>query len=230
MGQKGNCVIIDPEQLPSGELTFQLLAHDGFHTVSAVTESVTLPPKPPAVAIVDPQESSLVYAERQLHLFGVVSSFAGYTIEDDHVAWYIDEELVARGRDVWVPNPGRGVMKCGSRQTSRIAPVRPPRPLMCCPVRASLRCKRESAWKQLRAPKCRNFSAWRRLARLKSASTIRSCRSRAWSVQSPERAPSWPYAFGQGRFHQSARWVSGIGSRTDKGVAARRGRRESLCA
>jgi hypothetical protein len=74
--------------------------------VSAVTESVTLPPKPPAVAIVDPQESSLVYAERQLHLFG--SSFAGYTIEDDHVAWYIDEELVARGRDVWVPKTGDG--------------------------------------------------------------------------------------------------------------------------
>ena len=29
VGQKGTSVIIDPEQLPSGELTFQLLAHDG---------------------------------------------------------------------------------------------------------------------------------------------------------------------------------------------------------
>ena len=108
VGQKGNSVIINPEQLPSGDITFQLLAHDGFYTVSAVTESVTLPPKPPAVAILYPQESSLVYAERQMHLFGVVSSFAGYTIEDDHVAWYVDEKLVSRGRDAWVPNPGTG--------------------------------------------------------------------------------------------------------------------------
>lgn len=108
VGQKGTSVTIDPEQLPSGEVTFQLLANDGFHTVTATTGTVRLPSKPPAVAILYPRPSSPVYAERELHLFGTATSFTGSRIDEEQAAWYIDDELVGNGYDVWVPNPGKG--------------------------------------------------------------------------------------------------------------------------
>lgn len=108
VGQRGTSLTIDAEQLPSGEVLFQFLAHDGFHTVSAVSGTVKLPPKPPAVSILYPRSSSRVYTDRQVHLFGTASSFTGGAIASDQVAWYLDGEFVANGFEVWVANPGKG--------------------------------------------------------------------------------------------------------------------------
>lgn len=108
VGQRGSSVIVNPDQLPSGDVRFQLFGHDGFHTVTATTDTVKLPPKPPAVTILYPRPSSPVYAERQLHLFGVASSFKDASISEDQAAWYIDGQFVANGFDVWVTNPGKG--------------------------------------------------------------------------------------------------------------------------
>lgn len=108
VGQKGTSVTIDREQLPSGEVRVQILAHDGFHTVRAETRAVKLPPKPPAVAILYPGPSARVYAEKQIHLLGSGVSFEGGAIAGDQAAWYIDDKFVANGFDVWVDNPGPG--------------------------------------------------------------------------------------------------------------------------
>jgi hypothetical protein len=108
VGQKGASVTIDSEQLPSGDIRVQLLGNDGFSTVTAETETVKLPPKPPSVVIFYPGPTARVYAERQIHLSGSASSFAGETIPGEQSAWYIDGELVANGFDVWVDNPGPG--------------------------------------------------------------------------------------------------------------------------
>ncbi len=56
LGQRGNSATIPAEQLPSGKVQFELFANDGFHTVRATTDAVTLPAKPPAVAILYPGE------------------------------------------------------------------------------------------------------------------------------------------------------------------------------
>jgi hypothetical protein len=108
VGQRGTSLTVDPEQLPSGAVTFQFLAHDGFYTVSALSGPVTLPSKPPAVTIHYPRPSSPVYGERQIHLFGSASGFTGDAIPADRAAWYIDGELVAEGFDAWVDSPGEG--------------------------------------------------------------------------------------------------------------------------
>ena len=107
-GQKGTSVIIAREQLPSGNVRIQILAHDGFHTVSAETETMELPPKPPALAILYPGPSARVYAEKQIHLVGNASSFHGSSLSGEQLTWYIDDNLVANGFDTWVDNPGPG--------------------------------------------------------------------------------------------------------------------------
>jgi hypothetical protein len=108
VGQKGSSFTIDHEQLPSGEVRVELLGNDGFYTVRAETETIELPAKPPAVAIFYPGPSARVYAEKQIHLSGSASSFAGSAIDDDQTAWTIDGKPVASGFDAWVDNPGPG--------------------------------------------------------------------------------------------------------------------------
>ncbi|HSE37833.1 MAG TPA: hypothetical protein VLG74_11060, partial [Blastocatellia bacterium] len=87
VGQRGSSVTIEPAQLPSGYIRFQLLASDGFHTVTAVSEPVNLPAKPPAVTIQYPRASSRVYEERQIHLFGTASSYTGNAINPEKASW-----------------------------------------------------------------------------------------------------------------------------------------------
>jgi hypothetical protein len=108
VGQRGPSVTIDREQLPSGPVRFELLGHDGFHTVCATTDVVMLPRKPPAVSILYPATGAPVYNDRQLHLLGSASSFAGSAIAPEQATWIIDDKPVGRGLDLWVESPGPG--------------------------------------------------------------------------------------------------------------------------
>jgi hypothetical protein len=108
VGLKESSVLLDPENLPSGEVVFQVMAHDGFTTTIEQTTSISVAPKPPQVTILYPTESSKNYAERQLHLWGVASLFEGMEIADEAYKWYLNDELVAKGQDVWIDNPGQG--------------------------------------------------------------------------------------------------------------------------
>jgi hypothetical protein len=106
--QEGDSVEIDVSLLPPGRVRFQVLAHDGFSTTAARSPSITVPDSPPAVSIVYPRESDRAYAERYLHLWGVSSTAGGAPVADDAHVWYLDDEEVSRGADIWIDNPGPG--------------------------------------------------------------------------------------------------------------------------
>ena len=118
VGLRGGKATIPAAQLPSGEVVFEMLAHDGFHTARARTGPVPLPARPPAVAILHPADGARVYADRRIHLWGTATSHAGATIEDDAAEWFIDDKSVGRGFDLWVdqPGPGRHVLRLVVRE------------------------------------------------------------------------------------------------------------------
>lgn len=108
VGITDNSVTLPLENLPSGKVLFQIMAHDGFSTVTATTKAVILPTCPPQVTILYPTATSQVYSDRQLHLWGTASVFEGCDIPNNSYQWYLGNELVARGSDVWIENPGLG--------------------------------------------------------------------------------------------------------------------------
>ena len=108
VGITDSSVTLDAESLPSGQVLFQVMAHDGFSTVTGTTKPVALKARAPQVTILYPTASSQVYADRQLHLWGTAGLFEGCEIPEDAYHWYLGDELVAKGPDVWVDNPGRG--------------------------------------------------------------------------------------------------------------------------
>jgi hypothetical protein len=108
IGLRGGSAIVPAEQLPSGEVTFELLAHDGFHTTRASSEPLALPHRPPAVAILYPRPSGTVYDDRLIHLWGTASSHRGVPISADAAQWFIDDKPAGTGFDLWVDNPGPG--------------------------------------------------------------------------------------------------------------------------
>jgi hypothetical protein len=108
IGLRGGSASIPAEQLPSGEVSFELLAHDGFHTARASTEPLALPPRPPAVTILYPAASGVVYGDRQIHLLGMASSHVGAPIGADAAQWFLDGKPAGTGFDLWVDNPGAG--------------------------------------------------------------------------------------------------------------------------
>jgi hypothetical protein len=111
VGLAGSSGELDLDQLPSGDIMFQVMAHDGFHTVSGTTTTVHLPPKPPAVTILYPNDNDRVYAETMLHLWGAATSYVGDELSDEQFVWTIDDKEAGRGRDIWVENPGKGEHK-----------------------------------------------------------------------------------------------------------------------
>jgi hypothetical protein len=108
VGVQGTSAKIDRDQLPSGEIQFQVLAHDGFHTVDGITRSVQIPAKPPTVTIFYPTDDDQAYSERLLHLRGTATSDTGEELTDEQFTWFIDGYEVGRGSDSWVDNPGAG--------------------------------------------------------------------------------------------------------------------------
>jgi hypothetical protein len=108
VGLRGGSATIPAEQLPSGSVRFELLAHDGFHTARATTEAVVLAPRPPAVTVLYPADGARVFADRLMHLWGTATSHAGAPIASEAHEWFIDDKPVGRGHDLWVDNPGAG--------------------------------------------------------------------------------------------------------------------------
>ena len=108
VGLRGTSAILNLNHLPSGDLKFQVLAHDGFATASKITNAVKLPPRPFAVSILYPTERDRVYAETFIHLWGTATRLEGEAFADNQFVWYIDGKEVGKGGDIWVENPGVG--------------------------------------------------------------------------------------------------------------------------
>ncbi|MAT96326.1 MAG: hypothetical protein CL608_04215 [Anaerolineaceae bacterium] len=111
VGVTDNTIHLDPEQLPSGEIQFQVMVHDGFYTTTVESNTVEIAARPPAVTILYPKQDDLAYDERQLHLWGTADSRAGHELAEEQFVWHINGEEVGRGRDIWVENPGTGEHK-----------------------------------------------------------------------------------------------------------------------
>ena len=108
VGLHGNAASVDVSQLPAGPVRFELLANDGFYTARATTGPVVLPEKAPSVAILYPADGQQVYPDRLIHLAGSAASHSGAPIDPSSAAWFIDDEPVGTGLDLWVGNPGAG--------------------------------------------------------------------------------------------------------------------------
>ena len=94
--------------LPSGRLIFRLLAHDGFHTTTAVSRPVEIPRRPPIASILSPQAGRPFFAGLPLRLWGAVTEDDGALADPDACSWHIDDRPVAEGLDAWItaPEPG----------------------------------------------------------------------------------------------------------------------------
>jgi hypothetical protein len=98
--------------LPTGSLIFRLLAHDGFYTASAVSRAVVVPPRPPLVSILHPQEDRDVVAGTSLRLWGAVTTHDGTRVDDDACRWRLDGRDVAQGADAFIEAPPPGEHRC----------------------------------------------------------------------------------------------------------------------
>lgn len=108
VGLSGGSATMMLDQLPGGDISFQVLAHDGFFTVSESSNVVTIAPRPPVVSILYPSETHRVYADKLVHLWGVVTSRSDDVVDDERCVWYIDGKEVGKGCDIWVETPGAG--------------------------------------------------------------------------------------------------------------------------
>lgn len=118
VGVHDEAITVPAEQLPGGHVRFELLVHDGFHTVRATTEAIELRKRPPSVAILYPTASSRVYADRLIHLWGSAAQFDGTPIASDAAEWFVDGKPVGKGLDLWVENIGPGRHKIELRATA----------------------------------------------------------------------------------------------------------------
>ena len=115
VGVRSNTHRFTLTDLPSGSLIFRLLAHDGFFSTSAISRAVTLPPRPPAVSILHPQEGHVLLAGLPLRLWGGVVTGDGTPIDTEACTWRLDGRQVARGADEFIVAPPAGRHRCSFR-------------------------------------------------------------------------------------------------------------------
>jgi hypothetical protein len=98
--------------LPSGRLIFRVLAHDGFHTTTAVSRPVEIPRRAPIVSILSPQPGRPYYAGAPLRLWGAVTEDDGALADPEGCSWRIGDESVLHGMDGWIVAPRPGEHRC----------------------------------------------------------------------------------------------------------------------
>ncbi len=108
VNRRGTAADLPTDDLPAGQLTFEVVAHDGFHSVSAVSQPVELPERAPLLSIIRPHQGAPLAAHRPLRLLASATTRSRNVLSDEQLVWYIDDQEVGRGRDVWVNAPGKG--------------------------------------------------------------------------------------------------------------------------
>jgi hypothetical protein len=107
VGLSGDSAEIDPAAIPAERVSIQVIAHDGFNSVSAQSRFVKLPEKQLSLAILRPEDNGQYDEGKPLHLWGSIIS--GTTEEEP--TWLIDDEEVGQGLDTWVPSVEAGEHK-----------------------------------------------------------------------------------------------------------------------
>ncbi|WP_347309841.1 M66 family metalloprotease [Defluviimonas sp. SAOS-178_SWC] len=108
-GLKDRDLSFDATGLPAGELTFRLLAHDGFFTAKATTGPIRMRERAPGLAILHPREGSAIAAGVPMRLWAAVDQRNGLPIEPAACRWSLDGKEAGTGSDTYVtaPAPGR---------------------------------------------------------------------------------------------------------------------------
>jgi len=101
-------VDLSMDGLPSGDLKFRVLAHDGFQTASAISDAIPIPARPPIATILHPMDGRPIPAGGVMRLHAAITSPQGGV--DDHatIEWRIDGEPVGSGPDDFVETPSPG--------------------------------------------------------------------------------------------------------------------------
>jgi hypothetical protein len=102
----------DLAHLPSGDVIFALMAHDGFHSARCVSDTVHLPPRAPVVAIMHPHHRDTLRAGQPLHLWASVSTGTARPIEERACRWLLDGHEVGHGVEAWITTPDEGEHRC----------------------------------------------------------------------------------------------------------------------
>ena len=102
----------DLSAMPSGEVVFALLAHDGFHSVRAESEPVEIPPHPPTISILHPREAFPLSESQPVRLWAAVTTSTGHRIDDRACRWLLDGHPVGEGIEAWIDAPDPGEHRC----------------------------------------------------------------------------------------------------------------------
>jgi hypothetical protein len=98
--------------IPTGDIIFRLLAHDGFFTSAVESKPVVIPRHVPTISILHPQESSILVAGMPMRLWATVNTSTTPETEIRNHIWVIDGEETAQGIDTWITAPKKGIHKC----------------------------------------------------------------------------------------------------------------------
>jgi hypothetical protein len=112
VGLTDNEFCFDLSTLPSGEVIFALLAHDGFFTTRQVSRMVVLPRRAPVIAIMHPYDGDTLVEEQPLRLWVSASTCTAERVSDRACRWLIDGHEVAQGVEAWITTPGPGEHRC----------------------------------------------------------------------------------------------------------------------
>jgi hypothetical protein len=102
----------DLSALPSGEVIFQLMAHDGFFSAKCLSDPVHLPPRAPVIAIMHPYDRDTLRAGYPLRLWASVSTGTSRPVEGRACRWLIDGREVAHDAEAWITTPEEGEYRC----------------------------------------------------------------------------------------------------------------------
>jgi hypothetical protein len=99
---------LDLGLLPLGNVSLELVVHDGFHITSA-TINVEVPGRPPTVALFHPRDHQILKAGSTLRLHGIATSADRKPVDPTNCKWFVDSAEVASGIDAWIvaPSPGK---------------------------------------------------------------------------------------------------------------------------
>jgi hypothetical protein len=82
-----------------------VLVSDGFHTVASEPVRVSIPPRPPQVAILHPAQGDAVHIGSPVRLWGVGTASDGRILADEALSWKLDGDPVGSGTEVWADLP-----------------------------------------------------------------------------------------------------------------------------
>jgi hypothetical protein len=112
VGIRDNEHCFDLSSLPSGEVIFALLAHNGFHTTRVTSKVVELPPRAPVISIMHPVDGSTFEKGQPMRLWGMVTTATSQRIHEKACKWLLDCDEVMCGTDGWIPAPTEGEHRC----------------------------------------------------------------------------------------------------------------------